>query len=46
VDLARRRLPDGEAKSGLLRAIERAQPAVKLRTVLRVLGLSLSRFHA
>ncbi len=45
VDLARRRLPDGEAKSGLLRAIERAQPSLKLRTVLRILGLSPSRFH-
>ncbi len=45
VDLARRRLPDGEAKSGLLCAIERAQPALRLRTVLRILGLSPSRFH-
>jgi transposase InsO family protein len=46
VDLARRRLPDGEAKSGLLRAIEQAQQALTLRTVLRILGLSSSRFHA
>ena len=46
VDLSQRRLPDGEAKSRLLGAIERAQPALKLRTVLRILGLSVSRFHA
>ena len=45
VDLARRRLPDGEAKSGLLRAIERAQQVLRLRTVLRILGLSAARFH-
>jgi hypothetical protein len=46
VDLSRRRLPDGEAKARLLRAIERAQPALRLRTLLRILGLSSSRFHA
>jgi putative transposase len=46
VDLDWRRLPDGEAKSALLRAIDRAKSGLKLRHVLRILGLSASRYHA
>ncbi len=39
------RLPDGAAKSRLLRAIDRAQGALSLRGALRVLHLSPSRYH-
>ncbi len=46
VDLSRRRLPGGEAKAALLRAIERTQAVLKLRRVLRFVGLSPARFHA
>jgi putative transposase len=46
VELDWQRLPDGEAKSGLLRAINRATVGLRLRHVLRVLGLSASRYHA
>ena len=46
IDLGRRRLPDGESKSLLLCAIERAQTALKLRAELAILGLSSSRIHA
>jgi hypothetical protein len=46
VTLARRRLPAAAAKSGLLRAIERAHEVLKLRTILALIGLSPSRFHA
>ncbi len=45
VRLDRTRLPDGAAKSRLLRAIDRAQGALSLRGALRVLHLSPSRYH-
>jgi transposase InsO family protein len=40
------RLPDGEAKLRILRAVERAGECIPLRAVLRFLHLSPSRFHA
>lgn len=40
------RLPDGNDKSSLLRAIERSRPILSLRSVLRVIRLSQSRYHA
>ncbi len=40
------RLPDGATKILLLRAIERSCSALPLRTVLRVLRLSPSRYHS
>jgi hypothetical protein len=39
------RVPDGTAKSRLLRAIDRAQGVLSLRGALRVLRLSPSRYH-
>ena len=45
VRLDRTRLPEGAAKSRLLRAIDRAQDALSLRGALRVLHLSPSRYH-
>jgi len=45
VRLDRTRLPEGTAKSRLLRAIDRAQGALSLRGALRVLRLSPSRYH-
>ena len=39
------RLPDGSARARILRAIERAQPALSLRSALRLLHLSPSRYH-
>ena len=45
VRLEKIRLPEGTAKTRLLRAIERAQDALPLRGALRVLGLSPSRYH-
>ena len=44
--LARVRLPDGTAKARLLRAIDRSRSHFTLRAVLRVIGLSHTRFHA
>src|SRR5262249_14292310 len=44
--LSRARLPDGEAKLRVLRAVDRAGRCIPLRTVLRFLHLSPSRFHA
>ena len=40
------RLPDGHAKIRILRAVDRAREFVPLRTLLRFLRLSSSRFHA
>ena len=40
------RLPDGETKLRVLRAVDRAGRCIPLRTVLRFLHLSPSRFHA
>ena len=40
------RLPDGRAKSRILRAVDRAREYVPLRSVLRFLHVSPSRFYA
>ena len=40
------RLPDGRAKTRILRAVDRARDYLPLRTVLRFLHVSPSRFHA
>jgi hypothetical protein len=40
------RLPDGRAKTRILRAVDRAREYLPLRAVLRFLGLSPSRFVA
>jgi hypothetical protein len=40
------RLPDGRAKMRLLRAVDRTHEYLPLRTVLRFLRVSPSRFHA
>lgn len=44
--LACARLPDGATKLSLLRAIDRSRAVLPLRTVLRVLRLSSSRYHS
>jgi putative transposase len=44
--LSRERLPDGRAKSQILRAIDQARRCVPLRALLQFIGLSPSRFHA
>jgi putative transposase len=43
--LDRTRLPDGKHKRSLLRAIDRARSALPLRSVLRIIRLSPSRYH-
>ncbi|MBW2525947.1 MAG: DDE-type integrase/transposase/recombinase [Deltaproteobacteria bacterium] len=40
------RVPEGHGRSILLRAVERARAVLPIRAVLRVLGLTASRFHA
>jgi len=40
------RLPEGKAKTGVLTAITAAKKALPLKSVLRILGLSPSRYHA
>ena len=40
------RLPDGRAKTRILRAVDRAREFLPLRAVLRFLRVSPSRFHA
>ena len=40
------RVPDGKQKRMLLRAIERSRPTLPLRSLLRVIRLSQSRYHA
>ena len=40
------RLPDGRAKTRILRAVDRAREYLPLRAVLRFLQVSPSRFHA
>lgn len=40
------RLPDGAMKASLLRAIDRSRSVIPLRTVLRILRLSSSRYHS
>ena len=44
--LGRVRLPDGVAKARLLRALEKARSHFSLRVVLRIVGLSHTRYHA
>jgi hypothetical protein len=44
--LTHERLPDGRAKMRILRAVDHAREFVPLRTLLRFLRLSPSRFHA
>ena len=44
--LARVRLPEGPAKTRLLRAIDRSRAHFTLRAVLRIVGLSRTRYHA
>jgi putative transposase len=44
--LSGERLPDGHAKTRILRAVDRARECVPLRALLRFLRLSPSRFHA
>ncbi len=46
LDLSKRRLPDADAKSILLRAIDRARRVLPLRSALRILNLSGPRYHA
>src|SRR5450432_997509 len=46
VRLDETRIPDGAAKSKILAAIARARTTLQLAVVLRVLGLSSSRYHA
>ena len=45
IRLDKHRLPEGESKAGLLRAIERAQRVLSLRGALGVLHLSPARYH-
>ena len=40
------RLPEGETKASILRAITSAQPVLPLNLILRIVGLSPSRYHA
>jgi len=44
--LSQARLPDGGNKRSLLRAIERSRASLPLRSVLRAVRLSPSRYHA
>ena len=46
VSLFRRRVPSAEKKRLLLRSIERSKDPLSLRTVLRILGLSKTRYHS
>jgi len=39
------RVPEGKKKAQLLRSIESARRTIRLRSVLRILGLNASRFH-
>ena len=43
--LSQTRLPDGGNKRSLLRAVERSRASLPLRSVLRVVRLSPSRYH-
>jgi hypothetical protein len=44
--LERRRVGDDGSRRPLIRAIERSRTVLPLRSVLRVIGLSSSRYHA
>jgi hypothetical protein len=43
--LSQARLPDGKDKNSLLRAIDRGRSILPLRSILRVIRLSPSRYH-
>ncbi len=43
--LDQERVPQGEKKARLLRAVESARRTIQLRSVLRILGLNASRFY-
>lgn len=45
VRLDQQRLPEGEAKSLLLRAIRRTQDVLSMRSVLKILRLSPARYY-
>ena len=45
IRLDQTRLPEGEAKVRLLRAIDRSKDSLSLKGALKVLGLSPSRYH-
>ena len=40
------RLPEGETRASILRAITSAEPVLSLNLILRIVGLSPSRYHA
>ena len=44
--LAAQRLPEGAAKARILRAVASAQSALPLNTILKIIALSPSRYHA
>ncbi len=44
--LAGKRLPEGTTKASIVRAVASAELALSLHLVLRILGLSASRYHA
>ena len=44
--LGHERVPEGEKKARVLRAIESARRTIQLRSVLRIVGLNGSRFHS
>ena len=44
--LERRRLPRGEDKAAILRAVERTSKTISLRSSLQIVGLSSSRYYA
>lgn len=44
--LAGKRLPDGLAKAGILRAISSAEAFLPMAIILRILGLEFGRYHA
>ena len=44
--LDHKRIPDGKSKQRLMASIERARSGLPLRKVLKIVGLSASRYHA
>ena len=46
VSMVRRRLPSGQKKRALLRAVDRSTESLPLRKALRLLGLSKSRYYS
>lgn len=45
VSLRQRRVPDGEKKRLLLRTVDRSKAVLSLRSTLRVIGLTKTRYH-